>query len=79
MDPALHKDKPELRVLVLSIPLQVLSNRNRLFYKMIEILRNLGCKPQQRLPENKNPKNLASSHALNLCDTMGVTKDDTNL
>lgn len=45
VDPALHKDEPELRVLVLPVPLQVLPYRHRLLDQKVEVLRDLWCQP----------------------------------
>lgn len=44
VDPALNKDQPELGVLILPVPLQMLPDRNRLLYQVIQILRDLRSK-----------------------------------
>lgn len=45
VDPALHKNQPELGVLILPVPLQMLTDRDSLLDQMVQILRNLRCKP----------------------------------
>lgn len=57
MDPALNKDQPELRVLILPVPLQMLPDRNRLLYKMIQVLRNLRSKTYNSSRNNNNNNN----------------------
>lgn len=41
MDPGLDQDKPELRVTVLPVPLQVLPHRHRLLDQVVQILGNV--------------------------------------
>ena len=45
VDPALHKDEPELGVLVLPVPLQVLPYRHRLLDQEVQVLRDLRRQP----------------------------------
>ena len=45
VDPALHKDEPELGVLVLPVPLKMLPYRHCLLDQEVEVLRDLRCQP----------------------------------
>lgn len=59
VDPALNKDQPELGVLILPVPLQMLPDRNRLLYQVIQILRDLRSKTyKQHNTKSKIHKNL---------------------
>lgn len=48
VDPALNQNQPKLRVLVLSVPLQMLTDGNSLLDQMVQILRNFRCQTWKR-------------------------------
>ena len=71
----LDQDKAELAVLVVSVALQVLSNRHRLFDKVVEVLGQRGRKALGL----ENTENLLPSNSLNLCNALLVPQQDANL
>mmetsp|Transcript_7081 Transcript_7081/g.9533 ORF Transcript_7081/g.9533 Transcript_7081/m.9533 type:complete len:204 (-) Transcript_7081:314-925(-) len=75
VDTALNQNKTELRVLILTVGLKMLSDLNGLLDKHVKILRDLRCKSVCL----KDTDDLVSSDADNLGDTVGITKDYTNL
>lgn len=75
MDSGFDKNKTELGVLVLSVSLQVLSDRNGLLDKHVKILRDLRGKAVGLEKTN----DLLSGDGLDLGDTVGITQDDTDL
>lgn len=75
VDPALHKDESELRVLVLPVPLQVLPYRHRLLDQKVEVLRDLWCQPMGL----EDAKDLAPGDALDEGDAVLVTEQDADL
>ncbi len=75
VDTRFDKNKTELGVLVLSVALQMLSDLDGLLDKHIKILRDLRGKSIGLQDSN----NLLSSDGLDLGDSVGITKNDTNL
>ena len=75
MNSALNKDEMELAVLILSVSLEMLTNRDGLLDQVIEVLWDLGCNTL----DLKDSQNLRSSHALNLRDTHGISELNTDL
>jgi hypothetical protein len=75
VDSGFDQNKTELRVLVLSVLVQVLTNLDCFLDKHVKILRNLRGKTVGL----KKTDNLLSGDRLHLGDTIGVTQDDTNL
>lgn len=75
VDPALNQNQPKLRVLVLSVPLQMLTDGNSLLDQMVQILRNFRCQTM-RLEDTED---LVASDALNLGNPVRIPKNDTNL
>jgi len=54
VDPALNKNEPEFRVLVLPVPLKMLPNRHRLLNEEVEILRDLRRQPYTHTSDSIN-------------------------
>jgi len=72
---ALNKDEMELGVLVLSVSLEMLTDRDGLLDQMIEVLWDF----RGNTLDLKDSQNLRTSDALNLGDTHGVSEGDTDL
>ena len=75
MDSGLNKNQAELGVLILAVCIQMLTDLDSLLDKHVQILRDL--RSQSVGLEDTN--DLLASDGLDLGDTVGVTKDDTNL
>jgi hypothetical protein len=75
MDTRLDKNQTELGVLVLTVALKMLTNLYSLLDKHVKILWNLWSKSVSL----KDTYDLLSSYRLNLCDTVGITKDNSDL
>jgi hypothetical protein len=75
VDTTLDKDKTELGVLILTVPLKMLTNLNSFLNKHVKILRDLRGKTVGLEDTN----NLLSSDGVNRGDTVGITKHYTNL
>jgi len=75
MDTRLDKNQTELGVLVLTVALKMLTNLYSLLDKHVKILWNLWSKSVSL----KDTYDLLSSYRLNLCDTIGITKDNSDL
>ena len=75
VDTALDQNKTELRVLVLTVSLQVLSDLNSLLDQHVQILWDFGCKSVGLEDTN----DLLSGNRADLGDTVRVTKNNTDL
>ncbi len=75
VDTGFDKNKTELGVLVLSVALQMLSDLDGLLDKHVKILGDLGGKSVGLQETN----DLLSGDRLDLGDSIGITKNDTNL
>jgi hypothetical protein len=75
VNPGLNKNQTELGILILAITLQMLTNLNSLLDKHVQILWDLRSKPVGL----EDTYDLLSSDGLDLCDTIGITKNDSNL
>ena len=75
VDSGFDQNQSELGVLVLSVALQVLSDLDSLLDKHVKVLWDFRGKTVSL----KDANNLLSSDGLDLSDTVGVTKNDTNL
>ena len=75
MNSALNKDEMELGVLVLSVSLEMLTDGDGLLDQVIEVLWDL----RGNTLDLEDSQNLGTSNALNLGDTHGVSKSDTDL
>lgn len=75
MDSRLNQNESELRVLVLSVSLQVLSNGNSLLNQEVKVLWDLWGKTV-RLQDSEN---LVTSDNLSLRNTVSISEQDTNL
>merc|ERR1712061_826185 len=74
-DTALNQDKTEFGIPVLAVPLQMLADGDGLLDQVVDIFRQVGGK-SLRL---EDPENLVSGDEANLCDTMGIPEDNTDL
>ncbi len=75
MDSGFNQDQSELRVLVLSVSLQMFTDLNSLLDKHVKILGYLGCKSVGF----QDTYDLLTSDGFHLRNTVRVTQDDTNL
>lgn len=75
VDSALDKDQSELGVLVLLVAVKMLAHGNSLLDEHVKVLGDL--RGEGVLLQDS--EDLVSGHASHLGDTVGVTKDDTNL
>jgi hypothetical protein len=75
VDTRLDKNQTELGVLILAVTLQMLTNLNSLLDKHVKILGNLRCESVSL----EDTYNLLSSNGGYGCDTIGITKNDTDL
>jgi hypothetical protein len=75
VDSGLDKNQAELGVLVLSVLLQVLTDLDSLLDKHVQILWDL----RSQTVGLEDTNDLLASDRLDLGDTVGVTKDDTDL
>jgi hypothetical protein len=75
VDTALDENQSKLGVLVFAVALQVLSDLHSLLDEHVQIFRDLGCEPVGLEDAN----HLLSSDRTDLGNTVGVTKNDTNL
>ena len=75
VDSALHKNQPELSILVLSVSLQVLSDIHCLLDQMVQVLRNLRSKSVFL----QDSENLIAGDTLNLGDAIVVSENDADL
>ncbi|KAK8484089.1 hypothetical protein V6N13_104926 [Hibiscus sabdariffa] len=65
VNPTLNKDQPELGILILPVPLQMLADGNGLLDEVIQILRNFRGKTVGL----EDTQDLATSNTLNLSNT----------
>lgn len=72
---ALDKNKVELRVLILSVLLQMLADRNSLLDQVIKVLGDLGGHTLGL----QDSQDLSTSNTLDLRDTEGVSQGNTDL
>ena len=75
MNAGLDQNEVELGVLVLSVLLEVLAHRDGLLDEVVEILRQI----RAHTSELQEAQDLVAGDALDLGDTHGVTKSDTDL
>lgn len=75
MDTTLDQNQAELCVAVLSVSLQVLSDRDGLFDQLVQILWDLGGKSIGL----ENAENFVSGDILDLGNAVRVTQNDANL
>lgn len=75
MNSTLDQNQSELGVLVLLVALQVLSDGDSLLDQHVQILGN--GRGQTRLLQDA--QDLVTSDTLDLSNTIGITKNDTNL
>jgi len=75
VDPGLDENQPELGVLVLAAPLQVLADADGLLDQEVDVLREVGS---QSLPL-QDPQDLVAGDKPDLGDTVTVPEDDTDL
>ena len=75
MDTALNKNQTELGVLILTIALQMLTDLDGLLDEHVQILGDL----RGQTGGLEDTDNLLASDLVYLGDTVGVTKDDTDL
>ena len=75
MDTGLDKDQSELGVLVLSVGVHMLLDGNSLLDKHVKILRD----GRGKAVLLKDAEDLVAGDSLDLCDTVGITKDHTDL
>lgn len=75
VDTALNKNQAELGVLILTVALQMLTHLNSLLDKHVQILRDFRGKTVSL----EDTHNLLSGDRADLGNTVGVTKDDTDL
>lgn len=69
MNAALDKDKAELGVLVLTVPVKVLADIDCLLDEHVQVFRDIRCQPISL----EDTKNLVSSNCAHLGDTLGIT------
>jgi len=75
VDTGLDENEAELGVLILSISLEMLTDGNSLLDQHVQIFWDLWCKAI-RLEDSKN---LVTSNNLDLCNTVRISEDNTNL
>lgn len=75
MDPGLDQNEPELSVLVLPVPLQMLADRHGLLDQVVDILGKGGGHALGL----QDPQDLVAGHESDLGHTMGIPEDDTDL
>lgn len=75
VDSRFDQNQSELRVLVLSVSLQVLSDRNSLLDQEVQVLWNL----RSQTVRLQDSQDLVTSDNLSLGNTVSVSQDDTNL
>lgn len=75
VDTRLNKNQTELGVLVLAVAFKMLTNLYSLLDKHVKILWNLWSKSVSL----EDTYDLLSSYRLNLSDTVGITKDNSDL
>ena len=75
MYPGLDEDEPELGVLVLPVPLQVLPDVDSLLDEVVDVLGEVG---RQALPL-ENAQDLVAGDEPDLCYPMAVPEDDADL
>lgn len=75
MDTALDKNEAELGVLILTVPVEMLTNGDGLLNKHVQVLWELRGKTLRL----ENAQNLVSSHRAHLGNALGITKINTNL
>ena len=75
VDTGLDENESELGVLVLSVGVHVFLDGNSLLDKHVEILRDRGGKAVLL----ENAEDLVAGDGLDLCDTVGITKDYADL
>ena len=75
VDSGFDKNKSELSILVLPVPLQMLADGHSLLDEEVDVLWQVGGEP---LPL-QDPKDLVASDESDLGNTVGVPQDHTNL
>jgi len=75
VDTGLDENKTEFGVLVLSVALEMLADGDGLLDQHVQVFWDAGSKTVR--PEDA--ENLVSSNDLDLCDSMAVTENDTDL
>ena len=75
VDSGFNQNEAEFRVLILTILLQMLTDLDGLLDKHVKILGDFRGKSVSL----KDADNLLASDGLDLCDTIGVSENDTNL
>ena len=75
MNTTLNQNQSKLGILILPIPLQMLPDQDSLLNQHIQILWDIRC----QTIGFQNTNNFLSSNGFDLSDTIGITKDDTNL
>lgn len=75
MDPGLNKNEPELAILVLPVPLQMLAHRDSLLDQEVQVLGNL----RSETAALQDTQDLAACDRCHLGDTMAITQQHTNL
>jgi len=75
VNPGLDEDKPELGIPVLAVALQMLPDGHGLLDQMVDVLRQVGGGALGL----EDAQDLVSGHEPDLCHTVGITKDDSDL
>merc|ERR1739845_9663 len=75
VDSGFDKNQSKLGVLILAVSFQVFSDRHGLLDEVVEIFRDFWGKSVCL----EDSQNFGSSHSRHLGNTMGITKEDTNL
>ena len=75
MDPGLYENEPELGILILAVPLQMLPDAHRLLDEVVNILRNVGGEALGL----QDPEDLVTGDESHLGDTVAVPENDADL
>ena len=75
MDSRLNQNHAELSIAILAVSLQMLAHGHSLLDELVQILGNLG----RHSCSLEDAQNLVSSDALDLSNSVGITKNNTNL
>jgi hypothetical protein len=75
VDSGLDENESELCVLVISVSLKVLADRDGLLDEVVKVLWKLGSEAMSL----EDPKNLVTGDVLDLRNSVRISEDDTNL
>jgi len=75
VDTGLDENEAELGVLVLAVAFKMLAHRDGLFDELVKVFWNF----RSKTVASKNAKNLVSCYNLDLCNSMRITENYTDL